>query len=104
VEVLVNNAGAIAGGGIEEVDEERWREGWGLKVFGYVNMTRALHRETKARGRGVVVNVIGTAATRGRRTTRPVSRPMRPSRRSRGRSAGRASTTAFGSSGSARAT
>jgi 3-oxoacyl-[acyl-carrier protein] reductase len=27
VDVLVNNAGAIPGGGIEEVDEGRWREG-----------------------------------------------------------------------------
>ncbi len=61
VDVLVNNAGAIPGGGIEEVDDDRWREAWDLKVFGYVNMMRALYAEMKARGRGVVVNVIGTA-------------------------------------------
>ena len=61
VDVLVNNAGAIPGGGIEEVDAGRWREAWNLKVFGYVNMMRALYTGMKARGRGVIVNVIGTA-------------------------------------------
>ncbi len=61
VDVLVNNAGAIPGGGIEEIDDDRWREAWDLKVFGYVNMMRALYAEMKTRGRGVIVNVIGTA-------------------------------------------
>ena len=61
VDVLVNNAGAIPGGGIGEVDDGRWREAWDLKVFGYVNMMRALYAEMKAHGRGVIVNVIGTA-------------------------------------------
>ena len=61
VDVLVNNAGAIPGGGIEEIDDDRWREAWDLKVSGYVNMMRALYGYMKARGRGVIVNVIGTA-------------------------------------------
>ncbi len=61
VDVLVNNAGAIPGGGIEEIDDDRWREAWDLKVSGYVNMMRALYAHMKARGRGVIVNVIGTA-------------------------------------------
>jgi hypothetical protein len=60
VEILVNNAGAIPGGTIEEVDGERWHEAWNLKVFGYVNMMRALYAEMKARARGVIVNVTGT--------------------------------------------
>ena len=60
VDVLVNNAGAIPGGAIEEIDDGRWREAWDLKVFGYVNMMRALYAEMRARGRGVIVNVIGT--------------------------------------------
>ena len=60
VDVLVNNAGAIPGGGIEEIDDGRWREAWDLKVFGYVNMMRALYTEMKSHGRGVIVNVIGT--------------------------------------------
>ena len=61
VDVLVNNAGAIPGGGIGEIDDGRWREAWDPKVFGYVNMMRALYAEMKRRGRGVIVNVIGTA-------------------------------------------
>lgn len=60
MEVLVNNAGATPGGVIQEVGEERWRGGWDLKVFGYVNMMRALYAEMRARGRGVIVNVTGT--------------------------------------------
>ncbi len=35
-DILVNNAGAIAGGALEGVDEGLWREGWDLKVFGYI--------------------------------------------------------------------
>lgn len=61
VDILVNNAGAIPGGDIEEIDDGRWREAWDLKVFGYVNMMRALYAEMKSRGRGVIVNVTGTA-------------------------------------------
>ena len=61
VDVLVNNAGAVPGGGIGEIDDVLWREGWDLKVFGYVNMMLALYAEMKTRGRGVIVNVIGTA-------------------------------------------
>src|SRR5690348_5140490 len=33
-EILVNNAGAIPGGNIAQIDEKRWREAWDLKVFG----------------------------------------------------------------------
>ena len=60
VDVLVNNAGAIPGGTIDMVDEARWRQGWDLKVFGYINMTRAFLARMTARGHGVIVNDIGT--------------------------------------------
>ncbi|MCK5362547.1 MAG: SDR family NAD(P)-dependent oxidoreductase, partial [Gammaproteobacteria bacterium] len=40
-DILVNNAGAIPAGDLQNVDEARWREAWDLKVFGYINMTRA---------------------------------------------------------------
>ncbi len=42
VDILVNNAGAIPGGSLEDVDEDRWRQAWDLKVFGYINMMRAI--------------------------------------------------------------
>ena len=61
-DILVNNAGDIPGGTLETMDEAKWRHAWELKVFGYVNLTRALFTRMKARGAGVIVNVIGMAA------------------------------------------
>jgi NAD(P)-dependent dehydrogenase (short-subunit alcohol dehydrogenase family) len=61
VDILVNNAGAIPGGSLDMVDEMRWRAAWDLKVFGYINMTRAFLALMEKRGRGVIVNVIGLA-------------------------------------------
>ena len=61
VDILVNNAGDIPGGTIEAIDEAKWRHAWELKVFGYVNLTRELFARMKARGNGVIVNVIGMA-------------------------------------------
>ena len=43
IDILVNNAGAIPGGRISEVDDTRWRQSWDLKVFGYINMSRAFY-------------------------------------------------------------
>ncbi|MDP6564492.1 MAG: SDR family oxidoreductase [Alphaproteobacteria bacterium] len=61
VDILVNNAGAIPGGNLAAVDEARWREGWDLKVFGYVNLTRDYLARMTGRGDGVIVNVVGLA-------------------------------------------
>jgi NAD(P)-dependent dehydrogenase (short-subunit alcohol dehydrogenase family) len=61
VDILVNNAGDIPGGSVLDIDEAQWRHAWDLKVFGYVNMTREVLGGMKARGRGVIVNVIGMA-------------------------------------------
>lgn len=58
-DILVNNAGAIPGGTLWDVDEDAWRKGWELKVFGYINLTRAMYLQMKARGRGVILNNIG---------------------------------------------
>jgi NAD(P)-dependent dehydrogenase (short-subunit alcohol dehydrogenase family) len=64
VDILVNNAGAIPGGDLETVDEGRWREAWELKVFGYINLTRAFFGLMSARGAGTIVNVVGLAGER----------------------------------------
>ncbi len=64
VDILVNNAGAIPGGSIEKIDEATWRAAWDLKVFGYVNLTRAVYAQMKAGGGGAIVNVIGAAGER----------------------------------------
>lgn len=63
-DILINNAGAIPGGDLESIVEERWREAWDLKVFGYINITREFYRIMKDRGHGVIVNVIGLAGER----------------------------------------
>jgi NAD(P)-dependent dehydrogenase (short-subunit alcohol dehydrogenase family) len=58
-DVLVNNAGSIPGGTLWDVEEAAWRQGWELKVFGYINLTRAMYPAMKKRGRGVILNNIG---------------------------------------------
>jgi NAD(P)-dependent dehydrogenase (short-subunit alcohol dehydrogenase family) len=60
-DILVNNAGAIPRGDILGMTEPKWREAWELKVFGYINATRAMLDKMYARKKGVVVNVIGLA-------------------------------------------
>ena len=59
IDILVNNAGSIPRGSIDEIDEERWRAAWDLKVFGYINMCREFFAIMRARGRGVIINIIG---------------------------------------------
>ncbi len=60
-DILVNNAGAIPRGDLLAMDDAKWRAAWELKVFGYINMTRAMLEKMYARKSGVVVNVIGLA-------------------------------------------
>jgi NAD(P)-dependent dehydrogenase (short-subunit alcohol dehydrogenase family) len=62
VDILVNNAGAIPRGTLEEIDGPAWRKAWDLKVFGYIDLTRAYLARMKKRGRGVIISVIGAAA------------------------------------------
>jgi NAD(P)-dependent dehydrogenase (short-subunit alcohol dehydrogenase family) len=61
IDILVNNAGDIPGGSLDKIDEPTWRHAWELKVFGYINLTRAIYAQMKARGHGVIVNDIGVA-------------------------------------------
>lgn len=65
VDVLVNNAGDIPGGDLWSVNDAAWREGWELKVHGYIGLTRAVYAAMKQRGRGgVIINDIGNAGER----------------------------------------
>lgn len=59
IDLLVNNAGAIPGGPLWNFDPDAWRAGWALKVNGYVEMCRVVYPKLKARGGGVILNVIG---------------------------------------------
>ena len=64
IDILVNNAGSNPGGEIDEIAEETWRKSWDLKVFGYINVTRSFYSAMKARGSGVIINVIGNSGER----------------------------------------
>ncbi|MSO76834.1 MAG: SDR family NAD(P)-dependent oxidoreductase [Alphaproteobacteria bacterium] len=64
IDILVNNAGAIPRGDLWMVDEATWRKAWDLKVFGYINLTRAVWPNMKAKGGGVIVNIIGLGGDR----------------------------------------
>jgi NAD(P)-dependent dehydrogenase (short-subunit alcohol dehydrogenase family) len=63
-DILINNAGSNPGGEIDEISEKAWRGSWDLKVFGYINITRAYYAAMKQRGQGVIVNVIGNSGER----------------------------------------
>jgi len=63
LDILVNNAGAIPPGSFGDIEMERWRAAWDLKVFGYIALTRRLYDNLRRR-RGVVINVIGAAGER----------------------------------------
>ena len=63
-DILINNAGAIPPGTLEDIDDPTWRAAWDLKVFGFINMTRAYFSRMKARRRGVIINIIGAGGER----------------------------------------
>lgn len=64
-DILINNAGAIPGGDIEAIDEATWREAWDLKVYGYINMTRAYYDLMKKKpSGGVIINITGAAGSK----------------------------------------
>ena len=59
VDILINNAGAVPAGNLWTVDARSWREGWALKVFGYIDLTRVIYSVMRSRGNGVILNNIG---------------------------------------------
>ncbi len=61
VDILVNNAGAIPGGSLLDISEERWRQAWELKLFGYINLTREVLPLMQEKKKGVIANIIGMA-------------------------------------------
>ncbi len=60
-DVIVNNAGAIPGGGLESVDDASWRRSWDVKLHAYIDVARQALPLMMERGKGVIVNVIGIA-------------------------------------------
>lgn len=64
IDILINNAGDIPAGSLDQVDQRTWREAWDLKVFGYIDLTRLVYARMRARGHGVIINDIGAAGER----------------------------------------
>src|SRR5258706_4647225 len=65
IDILVNNAGGIPRGTLEEIDGPTWRKAWDLKVFGYIDLTRAYLTRMKRQKKGVIISVIGSAPENG---------------------------------------
>lgn len=63
-DIVVNNAGAIPGGYLKDVELDRWRKGWDGKLFGYAAVMQAFLPLMEARRRGVIINIIGAAGER----------------------------------------
>jgi 3-oxoacyl-[acyl-carrier protein] reductase len=60
-DILVNNAGATRAGNFIELPDDAWLDGFALKFFGAVRLTRLFWPLLKA-AEGHVVNIIGGAA------------------------------------------
>lgn len=58
IDVVVNNAGATKRGEFELLTDEEWADGFALKFFGAVRLTRAAWPELKLHA-GSVVNIAG---------------------------------------------
>jgi NAD(P)-dependent dehydrogenase (short-subunit alcohol dehydrogenase family) len=60
-DILVNSAGATRAGNFLDLPDDAWLDGYALKLFGCVRMTRLLWPSLKA-AKGHVVNIVGGAA------------------------------------------
>ncbi|MGI8525365.1 MAG: SDR family oxidoreductase, partial [Pseudolabrys sp.] len=60
-DVLINNAGATRGGNFFELPDDVWTDGFALKFFGAVRLTRLFWPLLKS-AQGSIVNIIGGAA------------------------------------------
>ena len=60
----MNSAGGIPRGTLLEIDEERWRKAWDLKLFGAINLTREIYGPMCQRGKGVIINIAGISGER----------------------------------------
>lgn len=59
LDVLVNSVGAAKGGHFSELTEQDWEDSLALKLHGQIRCCREVLPLMRARGRGVIVNVIG---------------------------------------------
>ncbi len=59
IDIVVNNAGATKRGDFLELTDEEWADGFALKFFGAMRLTRAAWQHLKARA-GSLLNISGT--------------------------------------------
>ncbi len=71
IDVLVNSAGAAKRTTPEDLSNESWRAAMDAKYFTYVHAIDAVIKGMAERGRGVIVNVIGT----GGKVANPIHLP-----------------------------
>jgi len=64
LDVLVNSAGAARRTDAEELTPAAWRAGMEAKYFTYIHAIDPVIKRMAARGRGVIVNVIGSGGKR----------------------------------------
>lgn len=60
-DILVNSAGAVARGGLAQIDPASFREGFEGKVMSTIMLSRALYPHMSKRKSGVIINIIGIA-------------------------------------------
>ena len=60
VEVLINSAGAARRYAPEELDVAAWHDAMDAKYFSYVHAMQAVLPGMLARGRGVIINIVGS--------------------------------------------
>ncbi|HEY7049260.1 MAG TPA: SDR family oxidoreductase [Jatrophihabitantaceae bacterium] len=63
LDVLVNNAGVGAQGGVEANDDDEWHRVFDVNVVGLVRVTRAALPALRKSGRAAIVNTCSVAAT-----------------------------------------
>jgi len=62
IDVLVNNAGYLLHGGIEELSDAEVQRSFGVNVFGLLNVTRAVLGVMREQGSGHVINMASISA------------------------------------------
>lgn len=60
-DILINSAGAVARGGLLDLDPNGFREGFEGKVMSSMMLSRALYPNMVAKKYGVIINIIGIA-------------------------------------------
>ena len=60
IDILVNSAGAAKRVAVDDLSPAAWRAAFDAKFFSYINAIDPLVKRMAARGRGVIINIIGS--------------------------------------------